>query len=160
MGNMFLDAADKRTTEFNRLSAAQKKMMVKIVAEIKSDRASENLAYGKLDAYVRAGKEIPIQELADGTQTTDVTLIRADIKGRTAMKVAVKTAQIRQLSPSWTEDWGKKTEQATVGGMKKFGRLAGKFLHAPVQGAKALRAEFLSETGETIHTREDDFLNI
>lgn len=161
MGNAFLDSGAREAAVVAKLDEATKKQVKALHSAIREARLAEQRAIEKLNAFISAGKAIPMCELMNGTKTQDAQLIRADINLATSYKVkelnrSIDTIYEKAGVPKPTEF----IEAKMVGAGQVVGEKLGKVAHGPFQAAKSFWGGLKKETHTAIKSIRDANLEL
>lgn len=159
-GNPFMNSGDVKSAGWNQLSLEAKKNVKALNEMIKTKRNAEKIAIEQLNAFVAAGKAMPVTTMLDGTQTTDPTLIHGDINDRTRSEVRKLETAIDNEYKKCGVDVKTIVEKKVVSGGTMLGRWIGKTFHSPVQAVKQGIAQVKKETAPVISTQEQDMLSL
>jgi hypothetical protein len=142
LAGRYVNAAEQKNNEFQKLSKAQKERVKQLKETIKAKRQEEADAISAVTIDVNNGK----------LSKPEAGALKAQINGNYTTIVGCLEAELTELYPSWRV--GDKINQGIVESGDKVGDVAGKFLRAPLQGLKKVKDNIKRHAGDTINVEK------
>ena len=159
-GNVFLNAGKRDSAVLAAMDKKSREAIKNLNEQIKLERKSEKRGIERLNAFMEAGKDIPMTELSDGTSSNNAKVIREDINARTGIAVRKLESQIDEIYEQTRIRLGDRVNQVMAESAEKFADKAGQAARPVVQSAVKFGKKFWDRAKKPIQSSKEHLLEL